>query len=1245
MATNDPIEWILKDTDLSTDLGILPLGPSKLYLQLNEPGSGEVKVPGVSRAAQMATSQMFLEGYYRGDTRGGFFVENLSQVDVDASEGAGQWLSMTGRGALAILEDAIVWTDGTSKTKRTFDTATKASILIDLIEEAKARGCFPDISYDFSATQDSLGNYWTDAISLELSVGTSLLEVVRDFTSMGMDMEMLVTGGGYLLKAYRDGKGSDKSASLYFRVGVNCEEVSRQELGGSIKNALLVRYEDGYTRVYDTPSIAARRRREKLLEADYAGNSSVAATFGRAELEQVADPQKSIAVKIYDGIGPRAFVDYDLGDYITLDVGGTQTEYRIRGLQLEWNGGKVADVIVDLNSTIMENELKMAKDIRDLQDRWASAHDAGALDATFWAAIGEPNDINEILCIAVSGSLVYVGGKFTTIGNVAANNIAVYNIESSSWSALGSGLDDACSDIVIIGSTVYACGEFLNAGGVSASHVAAWNGTAWSALGSGVSPNPYTMAAYGTDLLVAGNIATMTNFVVKRWNGSAWSILGGEVDGKVRKVAVNGSDVYIGGEFTSSGTTILNGVAKLSGDNWVALGSGAVGGDVLAIAFMGSDVYIGGSFTVAGGGPGDHVAVWDGTNWQGLGNGVDGLVRALACSTVDVFVGGDFLNASGVPANYIAKFNGESWEALGAGLNAMCRDIEIYNMMDIYVGGGFTTAGDTPASRVAAYLTTFESIMDYMENASGYHHPNHSGHVHSVGDGATTIQPNVVANTMLTDMDASTLKGRPQGAGTGDPVDLTPTQARLLLNVEDGAEVNNISDADALELTGGGETELHSHAGGSGTWGSITGDLADQTDLQTALGTKLDSVLAALNAILFTDGSGNVGGASDFTYDPTYKSIWLGGNIPAFTATAGVSAIGDLGIASRFRSILYRDLLSAAGGLTTARSGGTMASPTKVLSGMLLGQWAVLGTYDTSGTFASANAAIYAYADADWSSTSRPVRWEIYVTPSGSPTATLAVTIAADGTVTLGSGGMNIPSGKTYNINGSPHAHDALYAAASHAARHKSGGADAIKLDELAAPTDVTTLNATTSAHGLLPKATAPASGLLNVLGIANGETVWSAKAIFDNTNPAALGTAGPGTATLAARRDHVHEKQTVLLPWGVYAGVGPFSGDAVPYAASGGYTMTLVNLVCGFFVATTNNGSNYWSITIDSKPSGTTIKTLTTASASPNVFTSVSSALSGTVASSDTMIRVVLTKVGSPGNIYFASPNLEVKI
>ena len=43
-------------------------------------------------------------------------------------------------------------------------------------------------------------------------------------------------------------------------------------------------------------------------------------------------------------------------------------------------------------------------------------------------------------------------------------------------------------------------------------------------------------------------------------------------------------------------------------------------------------------------------------------------------------------------------------------------------------------------------------------------------------------------------------------------------------------------------------------------------------------------------------------------------------------------------------------------------------------------------------------------------------------------------------------------------------------APALHAPSHKSAGGDPIKLDELAAPTDVATLNATTGQHGLLPK-------------------------------------------------------------------------------------------------------------------------------------------------------------------------------
>jgi hypothetical protein len=65
----------------------------------------------------------------------------------------------------------------------------------------------------------------------------------------------------------------------------------------------------------------------------------------------------------------------------------------------------------------------------------------------------------------------------------------------------------------------------------------------------------------------------------------------------------------------------------------------------------------------------------------------------------------------------------------------------------------------------------------------------------------------------------------------------------------------------------------------------------------------------------------------------------------------------------------------------------------------------------------------------------------------------------------------------------------AAKASTAHATSHKTGGSDAIKLDELAATTDVTTLNASASAHGLLPKLSNNAANYLN------GQGAWTTPA------------------------------------------------------------------------------------------------------------------------------------------------------
>lgn len=72
--------------------------------------------------------------------------------------------------------------------------------------------------------------------------------------------------------------------------------------------------------------------------------------------------------------------------------------------------------------------------------------------------------------------------------------------------------------------------------------------------------------------------------------------------------------------------------------------------------------------------------------------------------------------------------------------------------------------------------------------------------------------------------------------------------------------------------------------------------------------------------------------------------------------------------------------------------------------------------------------------------------------------------------------------------------------------------ASGTKLDDLAAPDNNTDLDASTTAHGLVVKATAPAAGLLNVVGIANGETAYTNKTIFDGCQQVAVVDALPGS-------------------------------------------------------------------------------------------------------------------------------------
>jgi hypothetical protein len=131
-----------------------------------------------------------------------------------------------------------------------------------------------------------------------------------------------------------------------------------------------------------------------------------------------------------------------------------------------------------------------------------------------------------------SGPALYAGGEFTSAGGAAANRIAKW--DGSSWSALGSGMNDDVYTLAVhddgISQVLHAGGLFTSAGGVAANRIARWDGSSWSSLGGGVSGGvlPYVSALIvhddgGGPELYAGGAFTVSDSgdsYLAKWGGS-----------------------------------------------------------------------------------------------------------------------------------------------------------------------------------------------------------------------------------------------------------------------------------------------------------------------------------------------------------------------------------------------------------------------------------------------------------------------------------------------------------------------------------------------------------------------------------------------------------------------------------------------------------------------------------------------------------------------------------------------------
>jgi len=145
--------------------------------------------------------------------------------------------------------------------------------------------------------------------------------------------------------------------------------------------------------------------------------------------------------------------------------------------------------------------------------------------------------------------------------------------------------------------TLVASGSFTSINDVSASRIAAWDGAAWSPLGTGLQDaEGYAVASFGGDLYAAGYFNSAGNVPgtakLARWDGSAWNSVGAQLESFTNQLwdletwdGGTGEALYVAGNYTNiGGVSDASFIAKWDGSSYAALGA-PIAGNVPLIVF------------------------------------------------------------------------------------------------------------------------------------------------------------------------------------------------------------------------------------------------------------------------------------------------------------------------------------------------------------------------------------------------------------------------------------------------------------------------------------------------------------------------------------------------------------------------------------------------------------------------------------------------------------------------------------
>jgi hypothetical protein len=235
---------------------------------------------------------------------------------------------------------------------------TPGQILIDIIDEAQARGEIPDLVYDFTASSDSAGNSWPYTQGFSMPVGSNLLEALNSLVEQGW-LDYRLAPGGLVLQAFNADWSPNSGVTLAVTGDPATTNLESLEITPQTKpkTRLFVKWSSGNFQLDDAAAQATYGVKPMYVTID-AATLTEAQRRAQVILDNVKAPQDAIVASIAPvGTADRPYNGYLVGDKLTVpDRAGNPTLEKLLSLSISHDENGRAVIGAEFQTRIFKRE-------------------------------------------------------------------------------------------------------------------------------------------------------------------------------------------------------------------------------------------------------------------------------------------------------------------------------------------------------------------------------------------------------------------------------------------------------------------------------------------------------------------------------------------------------------------------------------------------------------------------------------------------------------------------------------------------------------------------------------------------------------------------------------------------------------------------------------------------------------------------------------------------------------------------